>query len=164
MSNSFNTDEPLAYFLTWTTYGTWLPGDERGWVRKHEPVQAPNALFVEMAQAQMKEPAYHLSAHERQIVEDTIRAHADKRNWPLHAINARSNHIHVVLTAAGYRPKVVRDQLKAWCTRKLKHSGIARERFWTEGGSCRWINTEDDLQSAILYVIEGQDGDHFASQ
>jgi hypothetical protein len=25
-----NRDEPLAYFLTWTTYGTWLPGDERG--------------------------------------------------------------------------------------------------------------------------------------
>ena len=24
--------EPLAYFLTWPTYGTWLPGDERGWV------------------------------------------------------------------------------------------------------------------------------------
>ena len=31
---SFNTGEPLAYFLTWTTYGTWLPGDERGWSRK----------------------------------------------------------------------------------------------------------------------------------
>jgi hypothetical protein len=27
-------DEPLAYFLTWTTYGSWLPGDERGWVEK----------------------------------------------------------------------------------------------------------------------------------
>ncbi len=25
--------EALAYFLTWTTYGTWLPGDERGWVQ-----------------------------------------------------------------------------------------------------------------------------------
>jgi hypothetical protein len=27
-------NEPLAYYLTWTTYGTWLPGDERGWVAK----------------------------------------------------------------------------------------------------------------------------------
>jgi hypothetical protein len=24
--------DPLAYFLAWSTYGTWLPGDERGWV------------------------------------------------------------------------------------------------------------------------------------
>jgi hypothetical protein len=26
--------DPIAYFLTWTTYGTWLPGDERGWYAK----------------------------------------------------------------------------------------------------------------------------------
>src|SRR3990172_10721 len=25
--------EPIAYFLTWTSYGTWLSGDPRGWVR-----------------------------------------------------------------------------------------------------------------------------------
>ena len=25
--------EPIAYFLTWTTYGSWLPGDQRGWVQ-----------------------------------------------------------------------------------------------------------------------------------
>ncbi len=25
-------DRPFALFLTWTTYGTWMPGDERGYV------------------------------------------------------------------------------------------------------------------------------------
>ncbi len=25
-------DDPIGYFLTWVTYGTWLPGDARGWV------------------------------------------------------------------------------------------------------------------------------------
>ena len=24
-------DMPLAYFITWTVYGTFLQGDERGW-------------------------------------------------------------------------------------------------------------------------------------
>jgi hypothetical protein len=24
----------LAYHLTWTTYGTWLSGDIRGWIKK----------------------------------------------------------------------------------------------------------------------------------
>ena len=33
-------DEPLAYFLTWTTYGTWLPGDGRGWVEKNGAIFA----------------------------------------------------------------------------------------------------------------------------
>jgi hypothetical protein len=27
-------DRPIAYFITFTTYGTWLHGDERGSVDK----------------------------------------------------------------------------------------------------------------------------------
>ena len=34
--------EPLAYFLTWPTYGTWLPGDERGWVEYRHGWQLPD--------------------------------------------------------------------------------------------------------------------------
>ena len=26
-------DDPIGYFLTWSTYGTWLPGDATGWVQ-----------------------------------------------------------------------------------------------------------------------------------
>lgn len=26
--------QPLAYFITWRTYGTWLHGDERGSVQR----------------------------------------------------------------------------------------------------------------------------------
>jgi REP element-mobilizing transposase RayT len=156
--SSFNTGEPLAYFLTWTTYGTWLPGDERGWNRKREAdIQPANPLFVEMARSEMKEPEFRLSVSHRQIVEETIRDHCCKRDWHLHAVNARSNHVHVVVTAAGYKPETVRDQFKAWCTRRLKDAGVTRTRFWTEGGSRRWINHEDDLEAAIVYVIDAQD-------
>jgi len=157
-SKSFNSGEPLAYFLTWTTYGTWLPGDERGWNRKGEAdIQPANPLFVEMARSEMKEAEFRLLAGHRPIVEETIRDHCCKRDWHLHAVNARSNHVHVVVTAAGYKPETVRDQFKAWCTRRLKEAGVTRTRFWTEGGSRRWINSEDDLEAAILYVIDSQD-------
>jgi hypothetical protein len=27
-------DSPLAFHLTWTTFGTWLHGAQRGWVEK----------------------------------------------------------------------------------------------------------------------------------
>jgi hypothetical protein len=59
--STFNTGSPLAYFLIWTTYGTWLPGDERGWNRKGErEILPPNALFVEMAQSQLKKRIHPL--------------------------------------------------------------------------------------------------------
>jgi hypothetical protein len=38
-----------------------------------------------------------------------------------------------------------------------------RENFWTERASRRWINHEEDLEAAILYVLEAQDGDHGAA-
>jgi hypothetical protein len=154
----FNPEEPLAYFLTWTTYGTWLPGDDRGWHRKDVPdVQPANPSFTRTARSRMKETDFALSQRHRDLVEATIRRHSEIRRWTLHAVNARTNHVHVVVTAVGYRPETVRDQYKAWCTRKLKDAGVARHDFWTEGGSRRCINDEASLESAITYVLEAQD-------
>ena len=154
----FNTDEPIAFFLTWTTYGTWLPGDDRGWRRRGEIDTYPsNKLFLTMAKSEMKESAFSLTSDDRAIVEETIARHCEIRAWVLHAVNARSNHVHVVVTSSGYKPETVRDQFKAWCTRHLKRIYPARKRFWTEGASCRWINFEEDLQSAVLYATEVQD-------
>ena len=154
----FNTDEPLAFFITWTTYGTWLPGDQRGWKRRGDAdIQPPNPIYEASAQGKMKEPAFLLSIADRKVVADTIGKHCEVRRWYLHAVNARSNHVHVVVTAPEYAPDTVSDQFKAWCTKKLKPYYPNRDRFWTERSSCRWINHEDDLNSAIVYVLESQD-------
>jgi hypothetical protein len=45
--------EPLAYFLTWPTYGTWLPGDERGWVEYRRGWQLPDPARKLEAEARM---------------------------------------------------------------------------------------------------------------
>jgi REP element-mobilizing transposase RayT len=157
-NNDFNTGEPLAYFLTWTTYGTWLPGDDRGWNRKrdHDSLE-PSIARQESAIGQMKETPYLLAKPEREIVEDTIRKHCEIRNWAIHAVNVRSNHVHVVATAPATKPETVVSQFKTWCTRKLKAKCAGRSRFWTEGASTRWINTEAELAKAIEYTLEAQD-------
>lgn len=154
----FNTDEALAYFITWTTYGTWLPGDQRGWNRKDDPdIQEPNEFVESLAAERMNEAPLVLKLAERQIVDETIRRHCTIRNWPLHALNARSNHVHVIVTAPSYDPETVRDQFKSWCTRMLKPVLPGRSNFWTERGSCRWINCLDDLETVVTYVKDCQD-------
>ena len=110
-----------------------------------------------MAYSRMKESAYDLCADARSLVDETIRRHCDVRGWQLHALNVRTNHVHVVVTATSYRPETVRDQFKAWCSRRLREAGSERTNFWTEGGSCRWINQEDEMEPAVLYVSEAQD-------
>ena len=93
---------------------------------------------------------------DRKIVELTIEKHCEIRNWTLHQVNARSNHVHGIVTAPGYNPKTVRDQFKAWCTRKLKASHSNRQRFWTEGAICRYIQHEADLDATIEYAGDAQ--------
>jgi REP element-mobilizing transposase RayT len=157
-------EEPLAYYLTWTTYGTWLPGDERGWVAKPGQFRAPDANLKQAAQRLMTESALTLDQEQRCIVEDTIADHCRIRGWHLHAVNCRTQHVHVVVTAPQREPEVVRDQFKAWCTRHLKGlersrrpaNGAMRQNWWTQRGSQRWLNDEKSLEEAIRYVVEEQ--------
>ena len=65
--------EPLAYFLTWTTYGTWLPGDERGWVADEGgDVRPPDPVKERVCRERMTEPPFVLTPEQRRVVETTV--------------------------------------------------------------------------------------------
>ncbi len=155
-------DDPLAYFLTWTTYGTWLPGDKRGWVAKPGQFREPDARIEQIAKQRMTEEPLYLDPEERAIVEQTIREHCEIRHWYLHAVRCLTNHVHVVVTAR-VKPEIIMDQFKAWCTRRLKAYAqnsatdrAQRSNWWTQRGSKRHLNDQSGLEGAILYVAEGQ--------
>ncbi len=151
-------DDPIAYFLTWVTYGTWLPGDSRGWTEYQHGWQLPDPMKELEATARMAEDACLLDKEQRNAVENQIAETCHHRGWHLHAVNCRSNHIHAVVSAADIRPKKIRGDLKAWATRCLKQRFDAnRDNWWAERGSIRFIYNEDNLEAAILYVTEGQD-------
>jgi REP element-mobilizing transposase RayT len=151
----------LAFHIVWTTYGTWLPGDWRGWVKKRVwGILPPDPGLERKARERMAEPMVLLSDQQRAIVERTIADHCAIRKWALHAVNARTNHIHVVVTA-DRDPDDVRNQFKAWCSRKLSEAaglreGVAksagRKHWFTEGGDAELIDNEEYLANAIWYV------------
>ena len=158
------SDDPIAFLFTWSTYGTWLPGDARGWVEYRHGFQLPDPILELECAARMTEDACRLAPHQRQRVGDQIAETCEKKRWVLHAVNCRSNHVHVVLSSMAH-PKTIREQLKAWCTRRLNEQEVergipAQERrsnWWTERGSIRWIFCEEDLAAAIEYVRFEQD-------
>lgn len=70
------------------------------------------------------------------------------------------------ITFTLYRhPDDVRDQLKAWCARKLNelertrypNATQQRWRWFAERGSNRYVNDDDALEAVILYVRDAQD-------
>lgn len=160
-----NYDDPLAYFITWTVYGTHLQGHEEGWRRRKKGTQPPQPLLERWRQDRLKHPVIMLDADMRAIVENEIERHCHHRDWHLWAKNTRSNHVHAVVTAQDASGKTVRDQLKANCTRGLRERwDVFRERpVWTVGGDWQCINSEEDLAVVIEYVMEVQDRKHLDS-
>ncbi|MBX3434535.1 MAG: transposase [Pirellulales bacterium] len=150
-------DEFIASLITWTTYGTWLPGDGRGWRTWGGDRQQPQPKLERWVKNRLKRDPVTLSAADRATVESAIREHCDFRNWTLLAVNARSNHVHVVV-GARTRPQTVRDQLKANCTRRLRQQvePPTADRIWTAGGDCEFLR-DDAIAAAVDYVVHAQD-------
>ncbi len=150
--------EPLGYFLTWSTYGTWLPGDARGWIEHREGWKAPDPVRQLEAGQLMKEPPCLLNEDQRQAVENQIAQTCKYRGWELRAVNCRSNHIHIVVCAPNATCRKVRIDLKAWATRCLKDSfDPLRANWWAERGYTCHLKTQLGIDSAIMYTVEGQD-------
>jgi REP element-mobilizing transposase RayT len=146
----------LAYHLTWTTYGSWLPGDRRGWVDSKEPgIQRPNEHRERFASERVKSPTIRFDEDQREIVDGAIRSHCDIRRWTLHALNVRTNHVHLVVSAA-IDPDNAILQFKAWCSRRLNERHHVSQRWWTRGGSTKYIFDQRYLEAAIRYVLDAQ--------
>ena len=121
--------------------------------------QQPQPRLAQWHCERLKHDVVLLSALQRKVVEQECQRHCDHRGWKLWEINARSNHVHTVVTAPGYSGTTVRDQLKANCTRGLREKcpSFCERPVWTVGGDWECINSEDDLETVCLYVREAQD-------
>jgi len=149
--------EPLAFFLTWTTYCSWLPGDARGWVNDHGLTRPPNARLARHAGHVMRSHAVDLTTPQQQTVEQAIVEQCAFREWTLHAVSCRTSHVHVVVSTDGRSPDRVMGGLKAWCSRRLSDGLQGTGFWWTKGGSMRRLYDTRGIEAVVTYVMECQD-------
>lgn len=158
-------DVPLAYLITFTTFGTWLHGDARGSVdRGHNipgtPHLAASSRRVAAECSRARQPSVTFDAAARKAVEQAIVEVCAYRDWTLHAYSVRTNHVHVV-ACAPVRPEAVLHDFKAYATRALRKACATSSLRspWTAGGSARYLWKPDDVEAACAYVSEGQGPD-----
>ncbi|VAX42601.1 hypothetical protein MNBD_PLANCTO03-2463 [hydrothermal vent metagenome] len=151
--------KPLAYFLTWTTYGTWLHGDPRGSVDDTHNLYGHPYLSNEpdrrlKAQNTLVETPFRMGDAARNIVKKAIIDHAAMREWRTLALSVQTNHVHLVILAAIHTPEQIMAQCKSWATRRLREAELlgVRKRVWTKMGSTRWLWNEKALLAAIDYT------------
>ena len=158
---------PLAYLITFRCYGTWLHGDARGSMDpKHHVYGAPkiaaNPTFENSNRQQLKCAPVALDAPRRKVVEEAVRGVCDYRKYVLRALNARTNHVHCVVTAR-CEPEPVLDGFKAYATRALRRAGLIglEMKPWARHGSTIYLWKEKHVAKAIEYVIQGQGEEMF---
>lgn len=154
--------DPLAYFITFSTYGAWLHGDDAGSVdREHNqpatPFLAADPGRESQERTAMSGPAYELDASRRQVVLDTVREVCRHRGWRLFAAHVRTTHVHLVVHADATPEKVMND-CKAYASRRLTEAGFDSKdaKRWSRHGSTKYIWKEDYLRNAMHYALHRQ--------
>jgi REP element-mobilizing transposase RayT len=163
MSEQLDTNVfPLAYLITFRTYGTWLHGDARGSMdREHNaygtPRLSPNENRRHAEALQLRSALIILNMPQRKAVESAVREVCRWRGYRLLALNARTNHVHSVISA-GCKPEPILDALKAYATRKLRRMGLIGATItpWVRHGSTRYLWKERHVEKAMDYVLYGQ--------
>jgi REP element-mobilizing transposase RayT len=153
---------PIAYHLTFTTYGTWLHGDARGSVNRKATSQrdqfiAPDPVRNELMRERLIHPTVLLDARARRIVREAIEDYCRFKAWRLMALNVRTNHVHAVV-GADESPSKMLNAIKARATRMLRAGGAfeAGRPVWTERGNKGRLLTPEAVTGAIGYVLSGQ--------
>ena len=157
-----NTDTPLAYLISFRSYGTWLHGDNRGSIdrlhhRYGEPYLPQSETWERYNRKQRKGDPFILGAKERRSVQKAIRETCSIRKWDLHALNVRTNHVHTVVTA-NCDPERLLNAFKGNATRQLREDQLWPYHFsaWADKGSKIWLWNERSVANAIDYVLNRQ--------
>ena len=101
-----------------------------------------------------------LTSRQREVVEEAIKETCRVRKWSLLAVNVRTNHVHIVITA-DREPELVLNAFKANATRRLREEHLWRSKLspWGFKGSKRKLWNEQSVDRAIQYVLYGQGDD-----
>jgi REP element-mobilizing transposase RayT len=154
---------PIAYFIPFTTYGTWLHGDKRGSVDKKHNLYRSEFVGQDLPRSRkersaLKNSLFLLTQRRRKVVLNAIFRVCENRGWVAHAVHVRANHVHIVVTGSAKPEKMMTD-FKAYGTRAIKNcmeSKSLKERYWTQHGSTKYLWTKQALVSAISYVKNEQ--------
>ena len=140
----------VGYMATWTTYGSWLQGDKRGYVQKGEILTANEGLEQANKRAR-RSGAVRLNKTEREIIRRAILAEGKRIGEKILAMSVQTNHVHVVVAAGGKTISKVVSRLKCAAYYEMQKDGAGR-RLWTQGYDKRLCLDEQSLRCRVAYV------------
>jgi REP element-mobilizing transposase RayT len=140
----------LGYMISFTKYGTWLQGDERGYV-KDAIIRPENERLKQANKQSQVQDAVRLSETQQKAVCEAILKEASLHDQRIFALAARPTHVHFV---AKYIPVPI-SRVVAWYKSAarlvLKNSGH-KGKLWTRGYNKKFCFDQATLEQKIKYV------------
>ncbi len=136
--------------VTWTTYGSWLQGEEKGYVKKGI-VLGGNEKLKTINQKQQKSQTVKLDTKQRQIVQNSILEGSKKLEDDILAITVCSNHVHIVFKSSVELIQNIVRRYKYASTAALRKYGL-QGRIWSKGFDKRYCYSDEEMENKIKYV------------
>ena len=138
----------LAIMLTMTTYGTWLRGDQRGWVDDGQ-ILPPNPTLEDDDRKRMKHAVYLFERDRLLDVGGFIgKSLSERLAIRLWAMTVQTWHVHLLV---GPTSHAVADIAK--CTKDAVRWGLRPDRpIWSDGYDKRYCFDETSVWNRIRYI------------
>ena len=157
------------WFLTMTTYGSWLPGDRRGSIgvfhdqsdnmieqnQFGQPMYDPSDALRDFAKSQMKGDELRLNLEQARVLLTQFRCTSAIRKWRLLAVAIMANHLHLVVNVhSDPDPDTIKRDYKSYAGRELNVQwGVPKSKtWWTASASARKLETDNSVTGAIQYI------------
>jgi len=138
----------LGILFTWTTYGTWLRGDQRGWVENGTTYPADPVLQAADGE-RMKYPPFLFADQQLLKVGAMIgKSLVERKGVVVLALTVQSWHVHLLIGATEHRVEAI-----VKCGKDAVRWGIRPGRpIWTDGYDKRFCYDTPTLESRQVYV------------
>jgi REP element-mobilizing transposase RayT len=140
----------VGYMITFTTYGTWLQGDKRGYVKDGKEFDS-NKELLDANRKAMSGQRVKLGTRDKEIVRQAILNEAQQMKQKVRAILVWSSHVHIIAENTNEDVGKVAGRYKAAATKALREMGF-KGKVWTKGFDKRFCFNEKDLKIKVDYV------------
>jgi REP element-mobilizing transposase RayT len=140
------TPNVIATFVTTTSYGTWMPGDARGYVDRGAIMPASLPLLGHARGTLHRRPV-HFNAADADALHEAIVHAADEFGYHITDLTIESWHLHWIVEHGFDTVPTVVGRLKT-----RMRQALGRGRTWTTGYHHRCLYDERALSFARDYI------------
>jgi hypothetical protein len=139
--------DPLATFVTITSFGSWLPGDARGYVDNGQ-LFPPISKLEDYVKGRLKQRPVSFRPDEQEDLFRALQFASNEFDYQLTDAVVESTHLHWII---GHKDSVADmvGRLKYRMRQRLN-----RGRIWTDGFSHRLLFNDDALYQARKYLTK----------